>query len=370
MKLAADEVTWAEKLAEQGYGTAGFTANLQLTDQQGYAQGFEHWFYDRAINPLSTIKTRGERLRHSSIEWLDGSFAQRRPTPALLYFQYMEPHAPYQPPEPYRSRFGRPDAGQDEMAGANWKLVRLELSDLSDREGELLESYYDAEVAAVDAEIALLFAELERRNFLDNAIVLVTADHGEEFRDHGSFSHGSSLYNEVVRVPLLLLAPSLVPGQVVQQNVSLIDVSPTILDLLGLPPEPRFEGRSLLPLLRKRKSLLDYLQGGPEGKGPVGEALVLLELAKPGWVDHRRHTAGLIEGRTKFLVNEANRSTELFDLAVDARELSPQSSTEGSALAVALRKFQSSLRNPRAIAEQVELDEALKERLRALGYAF
>jgi hypothetical protein len=123
-------------------------------------------------------------------------------------------------------------------------------------------------------------------------------------------------------------------------------------------------------LLRKRKSLLDYLQGGPEGKGPVGEALVLLELAKPGWVDHRRHTAGLIEGRTKFLVNEANRSTELFDLAVDARELSPQSSTEGSALAVALRKFQSSLRNPRAIAEQVELDEALKERLRALGYAF
>jgi arylsulfatase A-like enzyme len=363
-KLAADETTFAEKLIEHGYTTAGFSANLRLAAELGFGQGFDRWISDDRL----LFKPRGDFLRQHTVEWADGTYAERRPAPGLLYLQYVEPHAPYKPPEPFRGRFGRADAGEDEIAVANRKLIDLNLSSVSEREGELLESYYDAEVAAADAEVALLFAELEQRNFLDDAIVLVTADHGEEFRDHGSFSHGTSLYNEVVRVPLILLAPGFQPGHVVERNVSLVDVAPTILDLVHLPPEGRFEGRSLVPLLLKKGSLFDSVW--PEENVVFPDMPVLLELLGPEYFLPFRHTAGLIDGGTKLLANARKGVRELFDLTLDPQELSPRSSAEVAALAVTLSDILSSLRDPRQTAEQVKLDKAVRERMRALGYSF
>jgi arylsulfatase A-like enzyme len=369
-RLADQEITLAEKLAAQGYTTAGFSANLRLTIKLGFAQGFDHWVH----HPLGPIKPRGSVLRKESIAWVDGPCAARRPAPCVVYLQYMEPHAPYQAPEPYRSRFARAEASAGEMAAANRKVVRLKLSDISDREAELLEAAYDAEVAAVDAELRLLFAELEQRRFLDDAIILITADHGEEFKDHGSFSHGSSLYNEVVRVPLILLAPGLRGGEVVEDNVSLIDVAPTILDLLHLPPEPAFEGRSLVPLLRARQSPIGRIGGWLAGdEQATDDALILLELEYGGWVDRRRHTAGVIDGKAKLLLDQRRQSTEVFDLAADPRELAPRPSSDPAAtnLAEALAERQSKLQKPRpAAGEKGTVDEGVKEKLRALGYGF
>ena len=105
-------------------------------------------------------------------------------------------------------------------------------------------------MAAVDAEIRTLFDELEQLGFLDNALIVITADHGEEFGEHGRMGHGFTLFNGVMRIPLIIVAPGFPAGRVVEENVSLVDVAPTLLELLGLPAPPTFEGRSLVPLMR------------------------------------------------------------------------------------------------------------------------
>jgi len=374
-KLADAEITLAEKLAAHGYATAGFSANLRLQPGLGFAQGFDVWVH----HPLGPIKPRGSELRKESIEWVDGPCAARRPAPCVLYLQYMEPHAPYQAPQPYQGRFADPEANAREIAAANSKLVQLKLADISDREAELLEGEYDAEVAAVDAELRLLLADLDRRRFLDNAIILITSDHGEEFKEHGSLSHGSSLYNEAVHVPLIVLAPAVRGGEVVEDQVSLIDVAPTILELLQLPPEPSFEGRSLVPLLKGHQSLIRRIAVWFGDGQATDRTPVLLELEdqswgrkKKEWIERRRHTAGLIYGKAKLLVNQLTHTTEVFDLAADPRELAPRSPSDSADanLAKALDDVRTSLREPApAAGSQGFLDEGVKEKLRALGYA-
>ncbi|MCA9542659.1 MAG: sulfatase, partial [Myxococcales bacterium] len=108
---------------------------------------------------------------------------------------------------------------------------------------------YRAEVIYTDLQIARLFRALETTGLLDRTIVVVTADHGDEFGDHGGQYHSTSLYDELIRVPLIVRVPGL-PPRVVDEAVSLLDIAPTALDLLGVPAPATFEGRSLKPLLR------------------------------------------------------------------------------------------------------------------------
>lgn len=367
-RLADSETTLAERLKGAGYATAGFSANLSMTIELGVAQGFDHW----SRFAEGPIKPRGRQLRNEGVRWVDATCVEQPSVPCFLYLQYMEPHAPYQAPEPYRGRFAPADADEHEVAAANKKVVRLQLSDLSDHEAELLEAAYDAEVAALDAELRLLFDELEQRRFLEDAIVVITADHGEEFRDHGSFSHGRSLYNELVRVPLILLSRNVSGLQMVEATVSLIDVAPMILELADLADQPSFEGRSLVPLLQGGSILArasGWLTG--DGSGPAN-APAFLELHKPGiWKDRRRHTVGIVKGRMKLLVNRRTKKAEVYDLFADPQELAPRASTDPAArdLAAVLRGLQSSMENFHpADPEQAPMDETTKEKLRALGY--
>src|SRR5262249_49752598 len=140
---------------------------------------------------------------------------------------------------------GPPPAGTSEAA-ATAKLVGSPRGALSADEVAYLASLYDAEVADLDARLARLFRRLGARGLLDPALVVGVADHGEEFREQGGLLHGSALYEESVRIPLLLAGADVPAGRVVADPVSIVDVAPTILDVLGLPPESRFEGRSLL----------------------------------------------------------------------------------------------------------------------------
>ena len=367
-KLADAEVTLAEKFAAAHYATAGFSANLRLSEDLGFAQGFDVWVH----HPGGPIKPRGSELRREALKWVDEGCAARRPAPCFLYLQYMEPHAPYQPPEPFRSRFGRTGPGVPDAGVANHKLLTLALSQISDAEVGVLESYYDAEVASVDDEIRRLFAELERRHFLSNAIVLITADHGEEFKDHDWMSHGTALYEETVRVPLILSAPGIEGGRVVDDDVSLVDVAPTLLDLAGLAPEPRFEGRSLTPLLRD-PGVAAERAGTPSRKPPANDPPILLELLKTDMtVDLRRHTAGIVEGSSKLLMYQDVRTADTFDLSKDPHERAPMTiaaNPAGKALALSLDSMEKELQKRAvATAEEKPLDAGTREKLRALGY--
>jgi arylsulfatase A-like enzyme len=353
-RLGDNEVTLAEDLAAAGFATAGFTANWRLTPELGYAQGFNTWRFF-----FTETKARGQVLRESALAWLDASGKEGgHIPPRFIYLQYMEPHVPLQAPPALQARFA-PGVTAAEVTRLNaWALEALPDGTLL-KAGELaqLMSMYDAEVAAVDEEIGRLFDALEKSGILEHALVIVTADHGEEFLEHGIFGHGHNLFNTTVRVPLIIAGPGIPAGRVVSENVSLVDLAPTVLDLMGVKPEASFEGRSLVPLLRG---------AAPAAPAPV-DVVLQLPRAKSDW-DLRRHTDGLVRGEQKLLVDPLG-VTELYDLAADAGEQHPQGPPAGATLHAALDAANAGLAARQQPQEEtVVVDEATKEKLRALGY--
>ncbi len=356
-RLADDEVTLAERLADSRYRRVGFVGNFRLTAELGFGQGFDAWF-PRMIG----VKPRARHITQDAIRFYDRQLAPypwsrwtRRPL--LLYLHFMDPHAPYDPsPEARAGRVGPPPPGVDDaelrarlMSPDRWR-------DLSGADVAYLASLYDAEIAQLDAQLARLFRRLRRRGLLDHAIVVVTADHGEEFRDHGSLQHGTALFEETVRVPLIVTGGSLPAGRVVTDPVSIVDIAPTVLALAGAPPEPRFEGRSLVELL------------GP----PVDGRDVILELESLGLpYDLRRHAAGIVQDRLAVLVQPGGTAVS-YDLGSDPHETEPNPpalSEEAAAMRARLEQRRAALATRAGKAESAPVDREMRERLRALGYA-
>lgn len=372
-KLAEAEITLAEKLDAGGYQTGGFTANYRLWETLGYGQGFQRWQVMMSP-PSSGPKVRGDGLRRESLPWVWSVWGAGTSRPVLLYLQYMEPHAPYQPPPEYAKRFQLPGTTAAQVTEVNTNLIKSRLRHISAADAELLASLYDGEVAAVDAELRLMFTNLERRGVLKNAVVIITADHGEELREHGPMiGHGWSLFETVVRIPLIVLAPGTGGGPSVPDNVSLIDVAPTILELVGLEPEPRFEGRSLVQLLNREATLRERLEAWfGRGRGGRAHRDIVLELPFPGAkLDPRAHQQAMVRERWKVLVDKKG-GTELFDLDKDPGEVAPVASdAQRGQLHDALTQHLLGLTaraNPGR--ETQSLDEATKEKMRALGYHF
>jgi arylsulfatase A-like enzyme len=363
--LSDDEVTLAEKLAARDYRSGGVSANFLIAPQAGFAQGFQDW---QVLVPASGLKVRGDQVRAAGLAWVDRAVRPQAPRPLLLYLQYMEPHSPYEPPALHAARWQPADATAEQVKQANDKMNAVRFNDISPAEATLLESLYDAEVAAADDELRLMFEALERRGVLNNAVVIITADHGEEFREHGAeLGHGTSLFEPVVRIPLIVVAPGSGGGPPVSDLVSLTDVAPTILDLVGAEPEPRFEGRSLVPLLTRQTGWRAWFGGA----APVARDVVL-ELPPTGSkFDVRRQQAGLVHGREKLLVDRKG-GTQLFDLDTDPGEQTPLASDARSAALQQALTTQLGQLAGRANPEPglQTIDDASKEKLRALGYHF
>ncbi len=364
-KLRDSEVTFAERLTDVGYLNAGFSANFRLGADYGYSQGFADWTTYMGAGEAA-LKPEGRVLREGVLNLLK----TREPiagSPTLLYLQYMETHAPYEPPEPYRTKFGLPpgDAANDHTANA--KLTALGGGDkgLTPPEIALLNSLYDGEVAALDTEIAALFAELDRLGFLRDAVVVITADHGEEFGEHAEFLHGLTLWNPSLRIPLIMAGPGIASGQTVTENVSLMDVGPTLLDLAGEPPEAAFEGHSLLPLMRDSgaRTTTDHAM--------TGQVIIELERKHPQGIDLRRQARAIVDGPHKLIV-DAKGQAALYDLSTDPGETKPlrdmASDARTAELLDRLAQRQTHSVGQAASAAGPALDDATKEKLRALGY--
>src|SRR4029079_364673 len=127
----------------------------------------------------------------------------------------------------------------------NERMTLPNVGRFTDEQLQAVKDLYDAEVMSIDASLRALFKGLEDRHFLDNSIVVVLADHGEEFREHGLMGHHQTLYEEVLRVPLIVLVPGHASSVSVAPIVSVTDVAPTLLDLAGIPAPETFEGGSL-----------------------------------------------------------------------------------------------------------------------------
>jgi arylsulfatase A-like enzyme len=223
-----------------------------------------------------------------------------------------------------------------------------------------VERIYDAEVHSLDTDLGIVLAALAHQGRIHDPLLIVVADHGEEFWDHGMLGHGHTLHDELIRVPLIVQAPGQDRGLVVDDPVSLLDVAPTVLEAVGAELPATFEGRSLWSLVRSGSA--------PSGNDDAGSAL-MSELIRP--MALRRgplHERALMLGSAKLIV-DTDGTRHYFDRAADPQERGSASLPEAQrrALDAAFERLVAGSEAP-AEAETVPLDDETRAELEALGY--
>jgi arylsulfatase len=266
--LPKQALTIAEALSGMGYHTAAFVANRWVDPIFGFAQGFDDYVtvYSRkapgdqgkielVVNPparcLNNILDQylSTRYRASWKDFLRFIGVHRKPL--FLYLHYMDVHGPYQAPAPFTAFFddaykGRPDLTLPADALEKWKYLYQDTASLN-----FYKARYDAQIRNFDYEMERLMGRL-RELSRDRLVVILTADHGESFFGHQTLEHGNSEYEEEIRVPLIVWgAPELPAGTRARAPVELIDVAPTIMEMLGAPRPEQFEGKSLIAVSRE-----------------------------------------------------------------------------------------------------------------------
>jgi arylsulfatase A-like enzyme len=242
----------AEVLRGAGYQTAAFVSAPYLSSQFGFARGFD--LYDDFSVPFKPDRESRERaqatisapLLHPSLErWLRATAR----SPFFLFVHYFDVHHAYRPPPPFDTMFD-PDYQGSLTGSENFYGDRIR-ADMPARDLAHLIALYDGEIRFTDGYVGRALDLLEELGLADDTIVILTADHGEEFFEHGNKGHHRTLYEEVLHVPLVIAWPGhLQAGRVVTEPASIVDIVPTILELVGQPAQPGVEGASLVPQLR------------------------------------------------------------------------------------------------------------------------
>jgi arylsulfatase A-like enzyme len=365
--LAGQLTTLAERFAANGYATAGFSANAAfITVEQGFAQGFgEFQVLHGPIVPADSGEDKipldplwrsfakvasADVVSGAALGWLRGRTAR---DPYFLYLHYFDPHAGYFPPPQYRERMGV--AADAPLAGpAQWKFwMDFGLGAARDQLPTMA-ALYDGEIAFTDAEIGRFIAALPARASADAPLVIVTSDHGEEFAEHGGLQHGNTLYEEQLRVPLIIAGRDVPKGAVIDTPVSLVGLAATLADLTATktagtvpPPEPSFAA---------------LLRGGT----PPPAVPIFADLHTA----NARHRDAVVYGRFKLIRAEQTRA--LYDIVADPGETRDLAADEGPGadrLAALLDERASGTAAARISPEDLPFSALRHERLKALGYA-
>jgi arylsulfatase A-like enzyme len=371
-KLRPSFITLAQVLRSHGYATAAFASRNGLVSPGQLDRGFDLADFvggDGAKLALQGRRATAERWQRradsvtaAALRWLE-SPPER---PFFMWLHYFDPHAFYDPPEAFRNRFvGDAEPSPATNLRAWWGTV----SDL----GETI-AHYDAEILTSDHYLAQVVAKLQGHNLWDSTLFVLTSDHGESLGEHGHMDHGEWLYHEQIHVPLLMRYPGAVPGGLrVSQLVRLIDLAPTILDLLGLSGDDvddfvhGMDGESFAALMdggeiEPRRIFVESENCPKRFRNIIAPDMI----CDPPGVDGKLR--GVYDGRWKLIITPGRkgRSIELYDLQVDREETTNLSEAEPERvqeLEAALDEFWG-IESPRS-----GVDTELIERLRALGYA-
>jgi arylsulfatase A-like enzyme len=367
--LRSNVPTLAERLAERGYRTAGIAANSgYLSAWTGLQRGFQHYDCQRIrllrfapllesvlirIDPRLHDQYSSEATRHASditdaaIRFLDTAGSER----FFLFLNYYDPHYPYAAPPPYDTMF-LPETGwrKTTLSFVQDAIERGERT-LAPEEKTFLLAQYDGEIAYADAEVGRLLDVLSERGLLDAMLVIVTSDHGEFFGEHGLFQHERALYEEVLRVPLIVKAPGQKQGARLPQRVGLHQV-PALVGSLTTPPASGADWTAL---------------HFPE-PGVLAEYWTTARLRRENPARFRATALrALFEGPWK-LVQSLGAGDELYDLAGDPREERNRlASAAGEARHDAMTRGLPPV-SAGSAREAPSIDPAAMEDLRALGY--
>jgi arylsulfatase A-like enzyme len=339
----AGSITAAARFRAAGYHTAAFTENGFILRPNGFGEGFSEYteYPGRKLHPPGRVQVTFAQARR----WL----RRNRRRPFFLFAHTYQVHAPYRPPAPYADLFAN-----DDFPGPEDPAMRR------------LRDDYDREIRFVDDWLAELVAALDALGLRESTLLLVLADHGEEFAEHGSFQHGSAVFDEALEVPLILNGPGVAAGRRIATPVSLIDVTPTLLDLAGLPVPEGLDGTSLAAAIRGSQALAERTFFA-EARAPVrfGSPFIS-ESWNPPLIAVRSHDEKFIVHRPE--EGEA-RPAVRYDLAADALERAPQP-VEGEALRAVDALVDAYLAGGVAPTEDRAdtLTPAERENLRLLGY--
>ncbi len=246
-KFNPNRVLISEPLFRNGIVTAGFHSNAYLSGYFGWKRGWSY-FYDSMEDDVTDKVPYIEApiLNRKVGPWL--SAQKNGGKPFFLWIHYMDVHEPYVPPRKYVEMVDPSiNLTDDEMFGL-FKSVLLKRDVSGKQTVNLLRKLYLAGVRKVDDYVKEFFGILKANDLLSETVVIITADHGDEFGEHGGLSHDGKMYSELVEVPLIIFDPSLSRAVVPEGVVSTVDIPPTIIHLFGLEPVDKFQGHALLPL--------------------------------------------------------------------------------------------------------------------------
>lgn len=343
-RLDASLPTLAGVLGEAGYRCGAFVTNSFLRPPFGLDAGFET--YD-AGRHRQISKRHAEKMVDTALAWID----ERRAEPFFLFLHLMDPHMPYEPRAPARGRFAGRAAGRFRVPLSTAQQIRQSEPPLEAAEREFVASLYDEEVAYVDLHVGRLLDGLAERGVTNRALIVLTADHGEELWEHGGFEHGHSLYQELLHVPLVFWAPGLRPARI-DVPATGTDLFPTILEALGLPLPAGLDGASLWAAITG---------GGTPPARPIVAHDIL-------YGDERQ---ALLEWPWKLIVAARGEEFQLYDLSSDPAELLDRSASEPDRVRTLLARLRGALPQGAASTSgpEVPLSQDLRDELRALGYA-
>ncbi len=341
--LRQDEVTLAEILRDAGYETQAFTGSGYVSRKLGFGQGFDEY---RDLNALQGYLA-------DLMLWLDEWDESR---PLFLFVHFYNTHRPYIPPVPrYRDMFKGGYTGKFPVRkvcdSKRWPLKKADL--------EYVVSQYDGEIAHADYLLGKLSTFIEEIGLDDDTLIIFLSDHGEEFFEHGGCDHVTTVYEELVRIPFIMVGPGIEPGKVVEAPASIIDVAPTILDYLDLPVPGSMLGTSLLPVMSGAGLPCSY------------------QFYETGIYKQERIVRGVRAGGWKLILDHEDTPVELYDVARDALEKNNVIKSHGKVketLAAAFNAWRLEIEQghepPAATQDQQvpDTDPELLERLKALGY--
>ncbi len=340
-KLPAEVITIAGRFRSHGYATAGMVSSYTLSRSEELDRGFDQWseewdsrFVGRHPGMLAARLMRAfgweprsdappaAEIVDRGLDWLS------RPSerPRFLFLNLVDPHDPYAPPDDVRGELGAPAPGEGAFGSQTLGAALRGEIKIDEPALRRAKSFYAAEAAYLDREVGRLLESVEDRLAAGKLIVAFTSSHGEEFLDHGSLGHGHTLYQELVRVPVIVARPGFLPeGRTVNEPVSIVDLGPTLLDLAGLASEPSFRGVSRSGLLSGTST--SFLERAP----------VLSEMDAIGFHTTRHWSRSARMGDWKVILTSTDVlglnpwRREVFNLASDPTESEGRTGDEQSA---------------------------------------
>jgi len=343
--------TLAEHLQSNGFATAAFIGGETLTDRStGLSRGFT-LYDDQHPWDRSDLKRPGSQITQAAVDWVKAE--STKPGPYFAFVHYFDAHFPYTPTPPWDTAYLGPNPSDISGTDEALRPYRDGIKTPTEADIAKVAGLYQGEISELDVLLGPLLEAIDA----PNTTVVITADHGESFGHDYWFNHRDGLWDEVIRVPLILRGPKILPGSVVASGTSLVEVVPTVLEALDLPPINGIHGRSMMDVIagqaqeRFTFSITDPARPQPQFAARLG--------------NHK-----LISPMEKGRLSMAGRSQ--YDLSIDRDEREPTAQLPEAFDTVEAR-YQSILqpviaRSQGPEPERRTPDDDEHERLKALGY--